>query len=346
MHEAIKQRVQSRNDLTVVLEDESELFDISVIPASSGRQTLYTYCYIRLALQVASEQNKPRPDLLVLWIPVISSLHPQWSVSWSPCKMGRDKKLWCRISGMSGNGSKSQLGKGCGSGNGHECKLGVNIHSAWPTANGKMAIVVLAYTKEVEFMVSKSPLSITLPNQDPPISGPLVPSHISIGNPYMQIDPVYAFKVVITGVGNYDRSFVLHLDRYFSTLIEPNGTPFFCSSRVPESDIYCVVLSSWEAMKRVLTDTEHFDKHIRSIAPNIAAPHLLWDVNTMGAFAQRAVAAINRAGEILETRLDQFEAKLNDIRCKTSMNFTIIEKRIGVMEDGMKQVAGLLHRWG
>ncbi|KAK0220048.1 hypothetical protein IW262DRAFT_1461282 [Armillaria fumosa] len=330
----------------MVLDDDNELFDISIIPASSGRQTNYTYCYVQLSLPVASEQTEPQSDLLNPWIPVISSLHPNWQASWSPCKMGKDKKLWCRISGMSGNGSKSNWERDLAVITDTIRKLGVNISSAWPTANGQMAVMVMSHVQEVSFLTSKSPLSITLPNQDPPASGHRLPSHIEIIASYKQIDPVYAFEVIITGIGDYDCSFVLHLDRYFTTLTETDGTPFFCSSRVPETNVYCVILSSWQATKTVLSDTELFDKHVCSCTPNIAYPRLLWEVNMMGAFAQRAVTTINKAGEILEARLDQFESKINEIHRETTVNLNAVEQRIGAMENSIQQITGAVMQMG
>ncbi|KAK0485577.1 hypothetical protein EDD18DRAFT_1360903 [Armillaria luteobubalina] len=210
--ETLELKVQTRNDLTVVLNDNNELYDITVIPASSRRFSNNTFCYVRLSMPVASKQMEPRPDLLNLWIPVLSSLHPNWQASWSPCKMGKDKKLWCRINGMSGNGSKSNWDKDLAVIMDAICKLGVNVSSSWSTANGQMGVVVLSHIADVSFLMSKSPLSITLPNQDLSVSGHCHPSRIDITAPYKQIDPTYAFEVVITGIGDYDHSFALHLD--------------------------------------------------------------------------------------------------------------------------------------
>ncbi|KAK0461553.1 hypothetical protein IW261DRAFT_1576680 [Armillaria novae-zelandiae] len=330
----------------VLLDDNNELYDISVIPGSSGRFSNNTFCYVRLSMPVASEQTEPRPDLLNPWIPVLSSLHPNWQASWSPCKMEKDKKLWCRISGMSGNGGKTNWDKDLAVITDVIRKLGVNVSSSWSTANGQMGVVVLSQVGEVLFLTSKSPLSVTLPNQDPSVSGHRHPSHIDITAPYKQINPVYAFEVVITGIGDYNHSFALHLDRYFTTLTEPDGTSFFRSSRIPETDVYCVVLSSWEATKTVLSNTKFFDQHVRSSALNVAYPRLLWDVNMTGAFAQRAVAAINKAGEMLEARLNLFESKINEICRETSSNLNAVEQRIGAMENGIQQITGAVTQMG
>ncbi|KAK0484560.1 hypothetical protein IW261DRAFT_1560210 [Armillaria novae-zelandiae] len=212
IRETLELKVQTRNNLTVVLDDNNELFDISIIPASSGRFSNNTFCYVRLSMPIASEQTEPRPDLLNPWIPVLLSLHPNWQASWSPCKMGKDKKLWCRVSGMSGNSGKSNWEKDLAVIMDAIRKTGVNVSSSWSTANGQMGVVVLSHIREVLFLTSKSPLLITLPNQDPSVSGHHHPSRIDITAPYKQIDPVYAFEVVITRIGDYDHSFTLHLD--------------------------------------------------------------------------------------------------------------------------------------
>ncbi|KAK0483071.1 hypothetical protein EDD18DRAFT_1112211 [Armillaria luteobubalina] len=296
--ETLELKVQTRNDLTVVLDDNNELYNIM--------------------------QTEPRPDLLNPWIPVLSSLNLNWQASWSPCKMGKDKKLWCRISGMSGNSSKSNWDKDLAVITDAIRKLGVNISSSWSTVNGQMGVVVLSHIADVSFLMSKSPLSITLPNQDPSVSGHHHPSRIDITAPYKQIDPTYVFKVVITRIGDYDHSSTLHLNRYFTTLTEPDSTSFLRSSHIPETDVYCVVLSSWEVMKTVLSNMEFFDQHVHSSTPNVTYPCLLWEVNMMGAFAQRAFAAINKAGDMLEARLDLFELKINKIHKETSANLNTI----------------------
>ncbi|PBK92012.1 hypothetical protein ARMGADRAFT_1031472 [Armillaria gallica] len=206
--------------------------------------------------------------------------------------MGKDKKLWYRATRLSGNSSKSNWDRDMAVVTDAMQKLGINVVNAWPAGNGKLAIVVLAYMQEVDFIISKSLLSITLPNQDPPISGSLIPSVITISKPYTQIDPVYAFEVATT--------------------------------------------------KSILTDMDHFNKQVHAVALNITPPCLLWDINTTGAFAKKVVATINNARELLESRLDQFEVKLNNICREALLNFSVVEKRLSVMEDGMKQVTGAI----
>ncbi|KAK0473028.1 hypothetical protein IW261DRAFT_1570126 [Armillaria novae-zelandiae] len=79
-----------------------------------------------------------------------------------------------------------------------------------------MATAVLSHVEEDFFITFKAPLSIALPDQEPPMSGALLPSPIFDTAPYMQIDPIYAFKVITTGIGDYDRPFALYLERYFT----------------------------------------------------------------------------------------------------------------------------------
>ncbi|KAK0493403.1 hypothetical protein EDD18DRAFT_1356843 [Armillaria luteobubalina] len=209
------------------------------------------------------------------------------------------------------------------------CKLGVNVSSSWSTANSQMGVVVLSHIADVSFLTSKSPLSITLPNQDPSVSGHCHPSCIDITAPYKQIDPTYAFKVVITGIGDYNHSFALHLDQYFTTLTEPDSTSFFRSSCIPETDVYCIVLSSWEAMKMVLSNMEFFDQHVHSSTPNVAYPCLLWE-----------------AGDMLEARLDLFESKINEICKETSANLNAVEQQISAMENGIQQITSAIMQMG
>jgi hypothetical protein len=73
------------SQLKVVVDNvQSMNNDLSAFPikieGSSGKETLLTFCYIRLSDSVSRMAAMPRPDLLWMWAEAIQSAKPEWCV--------------------------------------------------------------------------------------------------------------------------------------------------------------------------------------------------------------------------------------------------------------------------
>ncbi|KAJ7851407.1 hypothetical protein B0H14DRAFT_2581433 [Mycena olivaceomarginata] len=142
--------------------DGLELYEIEILSSASSNfvDRSSTFCYARLAPSVlnADPDGNPRPDLLNDWIEPLKALHSGWEVGWSPTE---DWK-------------------------GQETLVGVTASSSWSMDRGAVTIV-LTSQQDVETLIRASPF--------------LLPPHkdtITACQPYKQIEPIYAFELVIT----------------------------------------------------------------------------------------------------------------------------------------------------
>jgi hypothetical protein len=174
--------------LKAVIDDiarsSSELAALPVkVDGSGGKDTLSTFCYVRLSDSVSRIDPLPRPDLLWLWAEAIHTAKPEWNVGWSP-QPRKDKKLWVRISevGKVTKESKDKLQaieKEC-------IARGYVVHSIFLMTNS--VGVILSQLAHAEALINNG---ITIPS----ISAHPLPTF-----PFRQLEPVWAFEIVISGI--------------------------------------------------------------------------------------------------------------------------------------------------
>ena len=99
VRKAVQDATTSSTDFTLRIRDR-ELYKVLIATAGS-RAERDSYCYVRIAPDVAVASSDPRPDLLAQWIEVIPTLNSQWSVDWSPQRAGKDKSTWVSLQGIS-----------------------------------------------------------------------------------------------------------------------------------------------------------------------------------------------------------------------------------------------------
>src|ERR1700683_5125709 len=232
MHSTVSQ-VKAAVDNIQSMNNDLSTFPIK-IDGSSGKETLSTFCYIRLSDSVSRMAVIPRPDLLWLWAEAIQSAKPEWSIGWSP-QPRKDKKLWVRIAEMGEVTKESRdklqaVEKEC-------IARGYTILSIFSMTNS--VGVILAQTKHATELINEG---ITVPSISP---------HPLPTFSFRQIEPVWAFELVISGISCYDFGLVQSLDQYMThTFRDDSGLLFHASCTI--DDYYCFVMRDWPATKLVL----------------------------------------------------------------------------------------------
>ena len=148
---------------------------------------------------MAAASTDPRPDLLEKWIDILPTLNSQWSAEWSPQKAGRDKFTWVAVYGLVGT-PRAKFKQTISS-----QRLGYAISSCWPLDNGNSAGVIMHSHEDASRLRQSSPLTVQSP------------SPITVTTPFKQIQPIYAFELVILGISSYDPTIQSTLDNTLST---------------------------------------------------------------------------------------------------------------------------------
>jgi hypothetical protein len=79
--------------------------------------------------------------------------------------------------------------------------------------------------------------------------------------PLRQLEPQWAFKLVITGISRYDHKIVYALDQYIHhTFIDTEKKSLLQGSRTLD-DCYCFTMRNWQATKEVILQAESIEKH-------------------------------------------------------------------------------------
>jgi hypothetical protein len=166
--------------------------------SSGSKESLSSHCYVRLSEEVRRMDAQPRPDLLWMWAEKIKETRSDWDVAWSP-QLRKDKKLWVRIAevGKVRKDDKDKL---------HavekECQArGYTVLSVFPMRDS--ITVILTLQSHMQALINNG---ITIPSISP---------HPLPAYPFHQLEPQWAFKLVITGISCYDHEIVHVLDQYF-----------------------------------------------------------------------------------------------------------------------------------
>jgi hypothetical protein len=206
-----------------------ESSDFSAYPVkveSSGtKETLSTYCYIRLSDEVHRLDMQPRPDLLWLWAEKIKELKPEWGVAWSP-QLWKDKKLWVRIAEV---GDITREDKDRLQAVEKECQArGYKVQSIFPMRDS--VTVILTLQEHAQPLIHDG------------ITIPFISPHPLPAYPFRQLEPQWAFELVITGIARYDHKIVYALDKYIHhAFVDAERNSLLQGSRTQE-DYYCFTM--------------------------------------------------------------------------------------------------------
>jgi hypothetical protein len=141
--------------------------------------------------------TKPHPDLLWHWAEKIKEIKPEWSVAWSP-QLRKDKKLWVRIAEA---GEVTREDKDKLQAIEKECEAhGYTVQSIFPMRD--LVMVILTLQVHTQDLIHDS---ITIPSILP---------HPLLAYPFRQLEPQWAFELVIMGISHYDHKIVYALDKY------------------------------------------------------------------------------------------------------------------------------------
>ncbi|KAJ7920350.1 hypothetical protein B0H13DRAFT_2319546 [Mycena leptocephala] len=156
---------------------------------------------------------------------------------------------------------------------------------------------------------------------------------------FKQVEPIYAFELIITGIGDADPSFMFDLDNYFHhRYIKSNGQSAWVSTRKPDRDCYCFIMEDWNVVKQVLEDNDFYNGRIGSKFPGIQRPRLLWLVNNDNLWRLSYNTSIRSDGDSVMKSIDAINTHLDSMQKENNANFMAIDARFNRAEEGMKAI--------
>jgi hypothetical protein len=119
-----------------------------------------------------------------------------------------------------------------------------------------------------------------------------------------QLEPQWAFELVITGILCYDHKIVYALDQYIHhTFIDVERKSLLQGSRTLD-DCYCFTMHNWQATKEVILQAESIEKHFSQ--QRLSKPTLIYQHNMGGTFVERRGASdeVKKAANKLGSEVD------------------------------------------
>jgi hypothetical protein len=246
-----------------------------------------TYCYIHLSDEVCRIDTCPRPDLLWLWAGKIKDLRPDWDVAWSP-QPRKDKKLWVRIAEV---GEVTREDKDKLLAVEKECSArGYTVQSTFPMRDS--VTVILTQQSHAQALINEG------------ISIPSISPHPLPTYPFRQLEPHWAFELVITGISRYDHEMVYALDQYFHhTFRDVEKNTLLQGSRT-QDNCYCFTMHDWQATKDVILKAESIETHFAQ--QKLSRPTLIYQHNMGGTYIEKCGTSdeVKKAANKLGTEVD------------------------------------------
>lgn len=326
---AIDLATKETDELTITFIDGTTLFKVEVMDSFRATDS---YCYVTLAPAVATKDIHPRPDLLQPWIAQLQSLNDSWSVGWSPQKRGKDKALCLKATGASLELPLSDRSKMAQTLKSALKDLGYPTPFSWALTTGKGVGLKLQTRAIAQELAKASPLTI------PGFSHPI---HFA---PFRQIEPIYAFELVITGLSDLDPSFMSTLDAFFISYTTVDGETAFASSRYPQRGVYCFLLKDWQSTAKVLSGEgfTEFLKGLPGYVPAMYPPRLLWQANLSGSWGLKPTAEPEEeAGSTLERA--PIPATLSVDRVSTPTADTTISRQLDLIHEDYQRLWNLVN---
>jgi hypothetical protein len=122
--------------------------------------------------------------------------------------------------------------------------------------------------------------------------------------PLCQLEPQWAFELVITGILGYDHEIVYALDQYIHhTFIDMEKKSLLQGSCTLD-DCYRFTMRNWQATKEVILQAESIEKHFS--LQRLSKPTLIYQHNMGGTFIERRGTSdeVKKAANKLGSKVD------------------------------------------
>jgi hypothetical protein len=306
--------------------EQPDLLAFPVRAESSGlKESISTYCYVRLADEVRRLDARPRPDLLWTWAEKIKETKPEWDIAWSP-QPRKDKRLWVRIAEtgevLKEDKAKLQAVE-------KECQSrGYTVQSVFPMRDS--VTVILTQQAHAQALIENG---ITIPAISP---------HPLLAYPFRQLEPQWAFELVITGISRYDHEIVYALDQYIHHTFVDEGKNSLLQGTRTHDDCYCFTMRDWQATRDVILQAESIENHFAQ--QKLSKPTLVYQHNMGGTYAERRGTSdeVKKAANKLGLEVDAMRREMDEMCRETRQGFAAASQKFEQMNTNMSVITTTL----
>jgi hypothetical protein len=210
-----------------------------------------------------------------------------------------------------------------------ECQArGFTVLSVFPMRDS--ITVILTRQAHVQALIDNG---ITIPSISP---------HTLPAYPFHQLEPQWAFELVITGISRYDQEIVYTLNQYIHhTFVDADKKTLLLGTRTID-DFYCFTMRDWQATKEVIAQAESIEKHF--VLQKLSKPTLIYQHNMGGIYTERRGTSdeVKKAANKLGTEVDAMRKDLDEMRRETRQGFAAANQKFELMNNNMTVLTSTL----
>jgi len=148
-----------------------------------------------------------------------------------------------------------------------------------------------------------------------------------------QLEPQWAFKLVITGISHYNHEIVYTLDQYIHhTFVDADSKSLLQGSRTLDN-CYRFTMHNWQATKDVIIQAESIERHLTQ--QRLSKPTLIYQHNMGGTYIERrgTLDEVKKAASKLGTEVDAMQKEMDEMRRETRQGFTAANQKFELMNN-------------
>jgi hypothetical protein len=152
---------------------------------------------------------------------------------------------------------------------------------------------------------------------------------------FHQLEPQWAFELVITGISRYDHEIVYALDQYIHhTFIDAERNSLLQSS-CTQDNYYCFTMQDWQATKEVILQAGSIENHFAQ--QKLSKPMLIYQHNMGGTYAETHGTSdeVKKAAGKLGTKVDAMCKEMDEMRLETTQGFAAANQKFELMNTNM-----------
>jgi len=152
---------------------------------------------------------------------------------------------------------------------------------------------------------------------------------------FHQLEPQWAFELVITGISHYDHEIVYALDQYIHhTFVDAERNSLLQGS-CTQDDYYCFTMRDWQATKEVILQARSIENHFAQ--QKLSKPVLIYQHNMGSTYTEKRGTSeeVKKAAGKLGIEVDAMRKEMDEMRRETRQGFAAANQKFELMNTNM-----------
>jgi hypothetical protein len=176
-------------------------------------------------------------------------------------------------------------------------------------------------------------------------NGIIIPSispHPLPAYPFCQLEPHWAFELVITRILRYDHKIVHALDQYFHhTFVDVEKNTLLQGTQNLD-DYCCIIMRDWQATKEVIIKAKAIENHFT--LQKLSKPTLVYQHNMGGTYVEKCGTSdeVKKVASKLGLKVDAMCKEIDEMRRETRQGFAAANQKFELMNTNMTVLTSTL----